>query len=189
MIKWICQTQRFRKSAEKFVMNMSEPRAFNRTALISIFALTLAAGTACRWGGMYVVKNLPAGAGRSIVILTHDDYEISRGIYYQVKIGEEMVVSTCWICTAAKDPNSLNYKIVSALDGNLVAVYEETNPEKILALHDFSTGRSWPQCAPDEWTRDANNRGETLLEQLQQEYPNSNFRLNDGACGIKIPDA
>jgi hypothetical protein len=170
-------------------MNMSQAGAFNRTALISFFALTLAAGTACQSGGMYVVKSLPAGVGRSIVILTHDDYEVSRGIYYQVKIGEETVVSTCRMCNAAKDPNSLNYKIVSALDGNLVALYEETNPERILALHEFSTGRSWPQGAPDEWSRDIDNRGETLLEQLQQAYPNSNFRLNGGAtCGIKIPD-
>ncbi len=169
-------------------MNMSEPRAFNGTALITFFALILAAGTACQWGGMYVVKSLPAGAGRSIVILTHDDYEISRGIYYQVNIGEETVVSTCWICGAAKDPNSLNYKIISALDGDLVGVYEETNPERILVLHEFSTGRSWPRGGPEEWTRDTNNRGETLLEQLQQEYPDSNFRLNGGACGMKIPD-
>lgn len=167
---------------------MSQRRAFKRTALIHFFASTLAAGTACQSGGMYVVKSLPVGADRSIVILTHDDYEVSRGIYYQVKIGEETVVSTCRICGAAKDPNSLNYKIVSASGGDLIAVYEDTNPDRILALPDFRKGISWPRGAPHEWSQEINNRGEKLLQQLQQEYPNSNFRLNnEAACGIKIP--
>ena len=170
-------------------MNTFQRRAFKRMALIPFFALTLVAGGACQWGGMYVVKSLPAGGDRSIVVLTHDDYEISRGIYYQVRIGQETVVSTSLICNAAKDPNSLNYKILSASGGNLIALYEETNPERILALHDFNKGRSWPQGAPDEWTDDINSRGGELLKQLQQEYPNSHFKLNGGAaCGIRIPD-
>lgn len=100
-----------------------------------------------------MVKRLPVGDNRSIIILTDKDYEISRGIYYQVKIGEETVVSTCRICGAAKDPDSLTFKIVSASGGNLIAVYEETNPERILLIHDFNSGTSWPRGAPDEWDR------------------------------------
>ena len=169
-------------------MSAFRRRAFKRTALIPL-VLILVAGTACEWGGMYEVKSLPAGGDRAIVIMTDDDYEVSRGIYYQIRVGQETVVYTSRICSAAKDPGSLNYKILSASGGNLVALYEETNPERILALHDFSKGRSWPQGAPDEWTDDINSRGAELLKQLQQEFPNSSFKLNGGAaCGIKIPN-
>jgi hypothetical protein len=168
---------------------MCELRILKSRTVISLLALALLGVYACSWDRHYVLKNLPVGHSKSIIILADSAAEISTGIYYQVKIGEETVVSTSRICGAAKDVDSLNFKILSASGGNLIALYEETNPERILALHDFSKGRSWPRGAPEEWSRDISNRGENLLEQLQQEYPNSNFRLNrEAPCGIKIPD-
>ena len=169
-------------------MNMSLRRTFKRLALLSFFALTLAAVSSCAWDREYVLQRLPAGDNRSLIVLAESAAEISTSIYYQIRIGDETVVSTCRICGAAKDPDSLNFKILSASSGNLIALYEETDPERILALHDFSRGKSWPRGAPDEWDDDINNRGERLLEQLQQEYPNSNLRLSHGAaCGFKVP--
>lgn len=161
---------------------------FERTALIGLLALTLLALSACESNRQYVLQRLDVGDNRSILILADVAGEISTGIYYQVKVGEEMVVSTCRICGAAKDLDLLNFKILSAAGGTLVALYEETDPERILALHDVSRGRSWPRGAPSEWSSDIDNRGEELLKQLRQEYPNSNLRLSGGgACGIRMP--
>ena len=106
---------------------MSEQRVFERTALTPFFALILLALSACEWNRQYVLKRLPVGDNRSIIILADDAYEIARGIFYQVKIGEETVVNTCLICHAGKDPGSLSFKILSASGGNLIAVYEETD--------------------------------------------------------------
>lgn len=159
-----------------------------RTTLILFLALVLVAGASCHWDDKFVVKSLPVGDDRSIIVVADSSYEISRTIYYQVKIGEKVVVSTCRICQAAKDPDSLNFKILSASSGNLIALYEETNPERILALHEFNKGMSWPRGAHDEWSEEIDKRGERLLQQLRQEYPNSNLRLSGmAACGIKLP--
>lgn len=159
-----------------------------RTVLIRLVALTLLVMSACHWERHYVVTGLPVGDNRSIIILADTAAEISTGIYYQVKIGGETVVSTCLICQAAKDVDSLNFKTLTASGGTLVALYEETDPERILALYDFSRGGSWPRGAPGEWNSEIDSRGEELLKQLQQEYPNSNLRLSGGAaCGIKVP--
>jgi len=168
---------------------MFQLRLFKSPALLGFLAFTLLSLSACDRNRQYVLKRLPAGDNRWITISADETGEISRSIYYQVKIGEETVVPTGRMCNAANDPDSMSFKIVSASDGNLVGLYEETNPERVLALHDFAQGRSWPQGAPNEWTDDINNRGEELLKQLQHEYPNSNFRLNYwAACGIRIPD-
>ena len=169
-------------------MKMSQHRVFKSAVLIPLLVMALLAVSSCEWDREYVLQRLPLSDNRSVIVLAEDAAEISTSIFYQIKIGEETVVSTCRICGAAKDPDSLKFKILSASNGNLIGLYEETNPERILALHDFSKGLSWPRGAPHEWTDDINNRGEELLERLQHEYPNSKFRLNHGAaCGTTIP--
>ena len=104
---------------------------------LPLLVMTLLAVPSCAWDREYVLQRLPAGDNRSVIILAENAAEISTGIYYQVKIGEETVVSTCRICGAAKDPGSFKFKILSASNGNLIALYEETNQERILALHDL----------------------------------------------------
>jgi len=158
---------------------------FKSTALISFGASLMLLFSACQWNREYVLKRLPAGENRSIIILADTGAEITSTIFYQVKIGDQTVVSTYRICNAAKDPRSLSFKTLSASDGNLIAVYEETNPEKIVVLHDFSEGKSWPRGAPEENDAASTGTGERLLKKLQQEYANSNLTLNGEACGVK----
>jgi hypothetical protein len=160
-------------------------REIKRTALISFCASVMLVFSACEWNREYELKRLPAGENRSIVILADTGAEITSTIFYQVTIGDQTVVSTCRICNAAKDPRSLSFKTLSASSGNLIAVYEETNPESIVVLHDFSEGKSWPRGAPEEDDAAITRTGERLLKKLQQEYVNSNLKLNGEACGIK----
>ena len=167
-------------------MRLSEPGVFNRTALLLLCALIVVALSACEWNREYLLKRLPAGENRSIIILADTGAEITSTIFYQVKLGDQTVVSTYRICNAAKDPRSLSFKTLSASGGNLIAVYEETNPESIVVLHDFSEGKSWPRGVPEENDSEITRTGERLLKQLQQEYPNSNLKLNGEACGIKL---
>lgn len=134
-----------------------------------------------------MLKRLPVGENRSIIILADTAPEITSTISYQVMVGDQTVVSTCRICNAAKDPGSLSFKTLSASGGNLIGVFEETDPERIVVLHDFSNGLSWPRGAPDEWSPSITTRGDKLLKRMQQEYPNSNLGLSGGTCGIKVP--
>jgi len=160
-------------------------REFKRAVFTSFCASVVLAFFACEWNREYVLKHLPAGENRSIIILADTGAEITSTIFYQVKLGDQTVVSTYRICNAAKDPRSLSFKTLSASGGNLIAVYEETNPESIVVLHDFSEGKSWPRGASEENDAAITRTGERLLKKLQQEYANSNLTLNGEACGIK----
>lgn len=81
----------------------------------------------------------------------------------------------------------MSFNALSASGGNLIAVYEETNPERIVVLHDFKEGKSWPRGAPEQNDAAIPRTGEGLLKKQQQEYANSNLTLNGEACGTKSP--
>lgn len=135
-----------------------------------------------------MLKRLPVSENRSIIILAVTGAEITSTIFYQVRIGDLTVVSTYRICNVGKDPRSLSFKTLSASAGNLIAVYDETNPERIVVLHDFSEGKSSPRGAPEENDAAITRKVEGLLKKLQQEYANSNLILNGEAWGIKVVD-
>lgn len=154
---------------------------------IPVVALLLMALSACSWDRFYQeryeVATIPAGNGRSIIISTDRACEISCSIYYEVKVGDQTVASTCRICSG--DAESLMFKPLFANDGNLVGVYEETRPERLLLLHDFSTGMSWPASLPTEWSSETDSRGAKLLEAFQNDHPERKFTSEWGeACGV-----
>lgn len=147
-------------------------------------AFTLLSFSACDGNRQYVLKRLPAGDNRSIIISADEMGDISTGVYYEVKIGEETVTPICLICFSATDSDSLSFNTLSAVGGNLIGVYEESEPETILVLHDFSKGTTWPRGSPDKSDWENNTAGEKLLEELQKEFPDRRFKLNPGdACG------
>lgn len=73
-------------------------------------AFTLLSFSACNGNRQYVLKRLPAGDDRSIIISADLMAEISKGVFYEVKIGEEIVTPMCLICYSATDPDSLSFK-------------------------------------------------------------------------------
>jgi hypothetical protein len=155
---------------------------------IPLVALTLLMLSACSWDRFYqqryVVTSIPAGAGRAIVISTDQACEISCSIYYEVKVGDETAASTCRICSG--DADSLTFHAVYASGGNLVGVYEDTQPNRLLLLHDFNTGWSWPRSTPTESSSDTDSRAQKLLDAFQKDHPDRNFTLSWGeACGVR----
>ena len=155
-----------------------------KSAASGFLAFTLLSFSACDGNRRYELKRLPAGDTRSIIISADEMADISKGVYYEVKIGEETVTRTCLICFSATDPDSLSFKTLSAGGGNLIGVYEESEPETILVLHDFSKGTTWPRGSPDKSDWENNTAGGKLLEELQKEFPDRKFKLNPGdACG------
>lgn len=153
-------------------------------------AFLLTALSACSWDRFYerkyVVTSIPAGDGRAILISTDQACEISCGIYYEVKVLDQIVVPMSSICSG--DAETLTFKAIFAKEGNLVGVYEETWPERLLLLHDFTTQSSWPRSLPDEGGHQTDSRGLKLLEAFQKEHPNKHFRFAwGGACGVGPP--
>ena len=156
-----------------------------KSAASGFLAFTLLSFSACDGNRKYVLQRLPAGDDRSIIISADIMAEISTAVSYEVTIREEIVVPNCLICYGATDVDSLSFNTLSAAGGNLIAVYEESERETILVLHDFSKGTAWPRGSPDKSDWENNTAGGKLLEELQKEFPDRKFKLNPGdACGV-----
>jgi hypothetical protein len=106
---------------------MFQRRVF-KSAASGFLAFTLLSFSACDGNRQYVLKRLPAGDNRWITISADEMADISKGVYYEVKLGEETVTRMRLICFSATDPDSLSFKTLSAVGGNLIGVYEESEP-------------------------------------------------------------
>jgi hypothetical protein len=148
---------------------------------VALMLLTL---SACSWDRQYEVTRFTVGEGRTIIISAAEAWEISQPVYYEVKVGEEIVASMCVICWG--DADSLTFNTVYASGGNLVGLYEETRPDRLLLLHDFSTGMSWPRSLPTESSAATDSRGARLLSAIKKEHPDKNFTISWGdSCRLK----
>jgi hypothetical protein len=139
----------------------------------------------CSWFQRYrVLTTLPAGEqGNSIVILEDVYYDNGRRLYYQVKNGEKVVVDRHFICSQLDTDKHSNFKTITAREGNLVAVFQESRPDSIIVLHDFASHQTWPAVLSDsESYVETRNRGNALLALLQQEHTNLKLKLNELEC-------
>ena len=131
--------------------------------------------------GQYVVTSLGVGQGREIVILADNMYDNGRGFYYQVKVNNQVVVPMSYIC-AGRDSGSLKFRTLIGKNGNLVGLFEERRPGSILAIHDFSSGETWPRPHYDEPPENRWKIGELLLQELQSEYPDRRLEIGEDVC-------
>jgi hypothetical protein len=143
-----------------------------RRILVAILSLS---AVAC--SKYYDVSELDAGESRSIVISAERYYEDGQPIYYQVDVGKHSVVQRTYLSSIdPKDVKSLQLKLVSNKDRSLIGVVDEKLPQKIWLLHNFSTGETWPRCESDSFGQ-CEQRGQTLLRQLQKVHPEVTFVL------------
>ena len=132
-----------------------------------------------------VLTTLPVGEqGNSIVILGDTYYDNGRKLFYQVKVGEKVLVDRSFICSQLDEGvEHSGFQIVTARGGNLVAVFQESKPESIIVLHDFASRQTWPAVLSDSESHvETHNRGNSLLASLQQEHPNLKLKLNELEC-------
>lgn len=162
-------------------------KLFPMAALLHIGAMLVlcALCISCSWFQRYrVLTTLPVGEqGYSIVILEDIYYDNGRRLYYQVKSGEKVIVDRYFICSQVDDGKHSNFKIITARGGNLVGLFQESRPESIIVLHDFSSRRTWPGVLSDSESHvETRDRGNALLASLQQEHANVKLKLNELEC-------
>jgi hypothetical protein len=149
----------------------------NSSAVI-LLLLLLANGSCESRKGEYLISTLDVGSGRSIEILAANEMEVTQSIYYRVKVTGETVVPLFMMC-GGYDTGKLRFKTITAKHGDLVGVFEQRYPDDILAVHDFSSNRSWP------YGRDEHGQwGDELLGELQREHEGLKLKLGRGlGCG------
>ena len=124
--------------------------------------------------GHYLVTTLNVGPGRTIEILASYDVDGGRGISYRVKLNGQTVAPLGLMCVGI-DTDKLNFKTITANNGDLVGVFEQRYPDDILAMHDFKSNRSWPSGYQEhgQW-------GDELLRELQEVHSDRKFQTGNG---------
>ena len=117
------------------------------------------------------------------MILQDVYYDNGRRLYYEVKNVDKVLVERRFICTQMDTGKHSNFKIITARGGNLVGVFQESRPDSIIVLHDFTSQQTWPAVLSDsESYVETRNRGNALLALLQQEHNELRLKLNESEC-------
>jgi hypothetical protein len=132
--------------------------------------------------GEYEITNFDLGNGRTVEILASEDAEVSQSFYYQVRVNKKIVVPLVMICVG-HDRGQLTFKTLPAKDGDLVGIFEQKQPEEMLAIHDFKSNATWPGFLAPDQEAEFRLSGNLLLRDLQAEHQNMQLTLANGrAC-------
>jgi hypothetical protein len=119
------------------------------------------------------ISTLVVGKGRTIEITAASCWEISRSVYYEVKV-DGNVVTPLFAMTFDSGSDEHQYAILSAKGGSLVGVVDTSQtPHELVILHDFGSGESWPRLRDTEVSYDeaVRKKWRDLFDQLQSENP------------------
>lgn len=132
----------------------------------------------CERKGQYDIAKFEVEPRRSIEILASYDVEVTKSFYYRVRVDGKIVVPISMIC-AGHDNGQLKFNTLTAKSGELVGIFEQRYPNEILALHDFSSNRTWPE-ARDKSLGESYQIRDELLEELQREHKDVEFKEGVG---------
>ncbi len=124
-----------------------------------------------------VEKRIDAGAGRTIVILLDDTAFEIPGWFFEIHVGQQVVVPTTFIsgsCRGASDPD---FKLLTSRDRTLVGLVRKDRPEVLAVVHDFVSGASWPRGLDYDTTQVSLERGRKLRDRLQADNPEPKLSL------------
>src|SRR5687768_16086297 len=100
--------------------------------------------------GTYHVRTLRIDSNRYIEIRADTFWEMCPAVYYQVFVDGQPLNDKSYLgCASPRDgsPGTLDLRIITARNGQLVAVVEGGTPNIILIMHDFKDGINWPRDA------------------------------------------
>jgi hypothetical protein len=119
-----------------------------RGLLIAIAIIAAICAWAVRdWNTRYFeLMTFDCGGGREIVIWEENWSDGAPALCYET-IVDGKAVSNLHFCYVDWGPSSPDLHLLSAENGNLVGVVDGKPPDcsKVVIMHDFSTGDSWPE--------------------------------------------
>ena len=136
----------------------------------------------------YTLATLDCGPGRQVVLSTWSLHEGRADLSYRVIVDGHEVVPP--YPTGMQDEyfweggvvgfDRLHFTTIASRDGQLVGIVAEEFPYSVVAVHDFSTGESWPYGLRDHGNMVGQGRGsyyqgrrrmQSLRERLEAEHP------------------
>ena len=122
------------------------------------------------------VARFDCGKGRSLVIKEECEWEVLLCLYYEVHIGETIVVPLTGF--SGVDPMEQltgRFEIVHALGGDLVCIVEKDPNigDTVVIMHNFATNESWPyvEDADVSYSKRSIAKTNRLYQQASAEHP------------------
>jgi len=129
----------------------------------------------CREGKYEKVATFVLPHDRQLIIFVERDWEGTQGYYYEVRQGGRAVIPLSHLVGRGRRDPRPEFDLATAQDGDLAAVTTRADPDKVLILHDFKTGFSYPRHS--DW-REEPPREEGLLRIFQAEHPEHHYQLS-----------
>jgi len=84
------------------------------------------------------------GPGRVIRITVEPNSQQTLSLHYHVDVAGEMVVEHAFFGTLPRTSPPPSFLTYTAAEGDLIGLAQEAAPNRIVILHDFATGDSFP---------------------------------------------
>lgn len=148
------------------------------------------------------LAELDCGPGRVIRITIEPNSQQTLSLHYHVDVDGQPRVGHAFFGTLPRTSPPPGFVIHAAEAGNLVGVAQASVPGRVIILHDFATGDSWPMRGVTYKDTDPQHlypyyeegesitaRGEALFARLAKDNPDKTLELLDtlGMRPLSIP--
>ena len=138
------------------------------------------------FNGTYRVTSIALSHDRSVEIRAEFIWELYQDVHYQIN-SYEFAGFVGYIFDVT--PDELDFDVISAENGNLIAIVESSTPDLVLFGHDFANNESWSVGGFRDWGTPNQSCFEPMLVRIQKEHPERNFKqadYTDYRPGMKI---
>ena len=145
----------------------------NRRGFLLIWISTIIIGAAIilyyHFSQDELLVSFDVKGGYKIKIFLERECDVSQVVLYVVEKDNKIIIPSTFF--DAIDPDTRpKYKLITTENEGLVAIVEESLPNKVYIIHDFKSGKSFPFSQENETT-------EMLLDRLRQLTKNENYQL------------
>ena len=148
-----------------------------RTLILIALLILLCVTCSCyervrRDGRAYAVQTrIDAGQGRSITILTIDEFLEESAWYYEINADGKVAVPMTFLYNCCYDSRA-GFTTLYTSDRNIVGLVWDRRPDVLLMLHDFTTGENCPRHREQIWCG-------RLRDRLKADNPGLRLELNE----------
>ncbi len=136
------------------------------------------------------LKELDAGSGRSVRITVEPNSQRTLSLHYHVDHPGQPPVEHAFFGTLPRTSPPPDFVTYTADDGDLIGIAQASVPNRIIILHDFASGDSWPLRIVTYKDTDPRHlypyyegeeqimaRGEAMFARLSDAHPDSSLEL------------
>lgn len=149
------------------------------------------------------VTDLDVGAGRVFRITVETNFQQTLSLHYHVDIDGQPQIEHAFFGTLPRTSPPPDFVIYADGSGDLVGLAQVTVPDRIVIIHDFATGESWPMRKVNYKDNDPQHiypyyeekdsivaRGEAMFARLDQALPDQELKLlrTMGTRPLTVPD-